>query len=48
MIFLIGEELCFFKKKKWHNLDLEIEVDIQMVNDTESVFLAGSETEAEQ
>ena len=29
-------------------MDLEIEVDIQMVNDMESVFLAGSQTEAEQ
>lgn len=49
VIFLKEELRCFLKKKKKrHNLDLEIEVDIQMVNDMVSVFLAGSETEAEQ
>lgn len=35
----------FRQKKKWQELDMEIEVNVQKMNNVEREFLAGSETE---
>lgn len=45
VVFHIAECSKFFIKKKWQELDMEIEVNVQKMNNVEREFLAGSETE---